>query len=204
MAEHPGFLEAVVAAPDDDTPRLIYADWLDEQGESARAEHIRLSCRQAAVSPFSPEGRWATERLGELEQEHAARWFGPIKRYASGYTVLRGFVEGVVLRRRQLFHWGRLLQMVPTLRRATLRKVGGGWLQFVTDEPGSSRLERLSVGRLDLEGLARLADWPHLTKLRLLRLHETTVDDVIVLLGSRTLPITRVELEWYGEGHDDA
>jgi uncharacterized protein (TIGR02996 family) len=34
-------LRAVLAAPDDDAPRLIYADWLDEHGDPARAEFIR-------------------------------------------------------------------------------------------------------------------------------------------------------------------
>lgn len=31
-------LDAILASPEDDAPRLIYADWLDEQGESDRAE----------------------------------------------------------------------------------------------------------------------------------------------------------------------
>jgi uncharacterized protein (TIGR02996 family) len=35
------FLAAVCAAPDDDTPRLAFADWLEEQGETDRAEFIR-------------------------------------------------------------------------------------------------------------------------------------------------------------------
>jgi uncharacterized protein (TIGR02996 family) len=45
MNEHPHFLQAVIERPDDDAPRLIYADWLAEQGESLRAEFIRLHCR---------------------------------------------------------------------------------------------------------------------------------------------------------------
>ena len=36
------FLRAVIENPDDDAPRLIYADWLDEQGQSERAEFIRV------------------------------------------------------------------------------------------------------------------------------------------------------------------
>ena len=36
-------LKAIVAHPDEDTPRLVYADWLDEAGDHARAEFIRLS-----------------------------------------------------------------------------------------------------------------------------------------------------------------
>lgn len=40
------FLEAIKAAPDDDAPRLVFADFLDEHGEPARAELIRVQCRQ--------------------------------------------------------------------------------------------------------------------------------------------------------------
>src|SRR5262249_57289531 len=50
-----GFLRAICESPDDDTARLVYADWLDEHIEPAsadwtegarslRAEFIRLQC----------------------------------------------------------------------------------------------------------------------------------------------------------------
>jgi uncharacterized protein (TIGR02996 family) len=35
-------LAAILAEPEDDTRRLVYADWLDEQGEHGRAEFIRV------------------------------------------------------------------------------------------------------------------------------------------------------------------
>jgi uncharacterized protein (TIGR02996 family) len=42
------FLDAIRANPDDDTARLVYADWLDEEGttdqQRARSEWIRLVC----------------------------------------------------------------------------------------------------------------------------------------------------------------
>src|SRR5262249_34905741 len=31
--------------PDDDTPRLVLADWLEENGEPERAEFIRIQCQ---------------------------------------------------------------------------------------------------------------------------------------------------------------
>lgn len=34
-------LDAIRASPDDDQPRLVYADWLAEQGRAREAEHIR-------------------------------------------------------------------------------------------------------------------------------------------------------------------
>jgi uncharacterized protein (TIGR02996 family) len=40
-------LRAVCEFPDDDTPRLVLADWLDEHDEHERAEFIRLQCELA-------------------------------------------------------------------------------------------------------------------------------------------------------------
>ena len=34
-------LKFVLAAPDDDAPRLVFADWLDEHGDPDRAAFIR-------------------------------------------------------------------------------------------------------------------------------------------------------------------
>lgn len=45
MSDADAFLDAIFAAPDDDLPRLVYADWLEEHGQQAYAEFIRLKCR---------------------------------------------------------------------------------------------------------------------------------------------------------------
>ena len=59
---HAAFLEAILAAPADDTPRLIYADWLDEHGDPDRAEFIRVQCELWA-------GTWSDQaRLGALRR----------------------------------------------------------------------------------------------------------------------------------------
>jgi uncharacterized protein (TIGR02996 family) len=42
-------LAAILAAPDDDAPRLAYADWLDEHGEPERASFIRVQCKLARL-----------------------------------------------------------------------------------------------------------------------------------------------------------
>jgi uncharacterized protein (TIGR02996 family) len=39
--DHAPFLAAIAAHPGDAAPRLIYADWLEEQGDTARAEAWR-------------------------------------------------------------------------------------------------------------------------------------------------------------------
>ena len=42
------FIDAILASPEDDAPRLIYADWLDEQGQSERAEFIKVQIELAS------------------------------------------------------------------------------------------------------------------------------------------------------------
>ena len=49
MGDADAFLRAVCATPADDTVRLVYADYLDEQGDSARAEFIRVQVEWARL-----------------------------------------------------------------------------------------------------------------------------------------------------------
>jgi uncharacterized protein (TIGR02996 family) len=44
LDQREAFVKAIFATPDDDLPRLVFADWLDEQGECEWAERIRLDC----------------------------------------------------------------------------------------------------------------------------------------------------------------
>jgi uncharacterized protein (TIGR02996 family) len=37
MTDDEAFFRAIVDKPDDDAPRLIYADWLDERGDPTTA-----------------------------------------------------------------------------------------------------------------------------------------------------------------------
>lgn len=42
VSDSPALLAAVLDAPDDDLPRLVYADWLEDTGQPERAEFIRV------------------------------------------------------------------------------------------------------------------------------------------------------------------
>ena len=48
MTDQDALLRALCEAPEDDAPRLIYADWLDEHGDPMQAEFIR---RHIAMGP---------------------------------------------------------------------------------------------------------------------------------------------------------
>jgi uncharacterized protein (TIGR02996 family) len=64
---------AIVAHADEDTPRLAYADWLDENGDPDRAAFIRVQCRLAEMSPAEPDWVDLTERQLELEARLKSR-----------------------------------------------------------------------------------------------------------------------------------
>jgi uncharacterized protein (TIGR02996 family) len=49
MSQDAGFLQDIVAHPEDDTPRLIYADWLEDHGDPDRAAFIRVQCALARL-----------------------------------------------------------------------------------------------------------------------------------------------------------
>jgi uncharacterized protein (TIGR02996 family) len=66
-------LRAICESPADDAPRLIYADWLDENGDAERAEFIRLQV--GLVHGYDAEEALAARfRCEELFRANGLRW----------------------------------------------------------------------------------------------------------------------------------
>jgi uncharacterized protein (TIGR02996 family) len=82
-------LRTICANPEDDTVRLVYADWLDENGDPERAEFIRVSI-QWACAPH-PSERWILlrDRVTELVKLNKDRWLGELP--PAGITWEIGF-----------------------------------------------------------------------------------------------------------------
>lgn len=110
MSDGDALLAAILAQPDEDVPRLAYADWLDENGDEndrARAEFIRVQIALARIPPveFVP---W-NKRLIELRARDKAlltvngmRWLEPLRERGGALESTdthaqfrRGFVEVV-------------------------------------------------------------------------------------------------------------
>jgi uncharacterized protein (TIGR02996 family) len=69
MNEDAGFLQAILAAPDDHDLRLVYADWLEERGDP-RGEYLRCECARAALRPAEPKHIALLQREAELRRQH--------------------------------------------------------------------------------------------------------------------------------------
>src|SRR6266404_2275885 len=95
MNHHQAFLQDILEKPDDDLPRLIYADWLDEHGDPDRAEFIRTQIELARL-PKNHLGRLdLAERARQLLQRHEKAWVGRGYERARRWHFRRGFVHGV-------------------------------------------------------------------------------------------------------------
>jgi uncharacterized protein (TIGR02996 family) len=73
--------DAIAAEPDDPAPRLVYADWLEENGEEARAELIRTQVALADTKTPARRHKKLFERQEALLEEHARRWLGDLAPY---------------------------------------------------------------------------------------------------------------------------
>ncbi len=62
------FLADIIANPDDDAPRLIFADWLEDNGEGDRAEFIRVQCELDRLRPGPEEHRKASNLLARYRK----------------------------------------------------------------------------------------------------------------------------------------
>src|SRR5262249_5726431 len=98
MSEEASLLQAIRDAPEDNAPRLVYADWLEAHG-SLLAGYVRAECEVLALPPGD---RRFGKRIDALEQ---------IVRSAG--TVLGGWQHGETL--------GRLRAKMERLRRQDTR-----------------------------------------------------------------------------------
>jgi uncharacterized protein (TIGR02996 family) len=49
MSDREALIQAILDAPDEDAPRLVFADWQDEHGNQSHAELIRVQCELARL-----------------------------------------------------------------------------------------------------------------------------------------------------------
>ena len=138
---------AICELPAEDTPRLVYADWLEENGQHERAEFIRLQC-EALAGPHATLADRRT-RASKLQRAFGDRWFNelpPLPGVEWGTLFVRGFIDMATTYR---------LTDVP----ATLAAVFG-----------AAPLQCLDVTELHPGQLRELLDCPLLVRLKQLNL----------------------------------
>ena len=125
FSDRQALLDAVRANPDDDTPRLVYADWLDEFAGSlpaderepvaGQAEYLRLHARLAAIPEGLVDHIALKAQAAELEGRHRAVLLAAVPAFARGWVRFdRGLPTHLDLTARLLLRHGkRLRREVP-------------------------------------------------------------------------------------------
>jgi uncharacterized protein (TIGR02996 family) len=187
-------LAAVCEHPDDDAPRLVYADWLEENGDEvdrARAELIRLQL--AGYKSLWWDGDYRrSDREQELIDRHAQIWFAELPA-----------LPGVIWHQRfhRGFPWWVSARSMPALQQAApvlfrcapiqMLSVTSRGVKTLARLPWLSQIRSLILdgNRLWVDDAFALADSPHLSGLQALWLVDNRIYDegVEALAESPTL-----------------
>jgi uncharacterized protein (TIGR02996 family) len=190
MTHDEAFLQDIRAAPDDDGPRRVYADWLEDNGQPARADFLRAQIELARLPPADPARRAASARAHALLVRHQEGWVGRLADLADGWTFHRGLVDEVTVGAEELLaHADELFRLAP-LRRLRLTGAEGRVKKLAALYHLAALTELdLSCNRLESGDARALAASPHLANLRRLDLayNRITDDGAAALTAARAL-----------------
>jgi uncharacterized protein (TIGR02996 family) len=162
MSERRAFIRAILEDPDDDTHRLVCADWLEENGDPVRAEFIRAQVELARVVPAHPQhARFVRQQ--QVLDSHGRRWLEAVQResWASVPVFERGFLKSLRL-------------LTPTQADELVERAA----EMFDTEPILELDLTYGPQRLEAESLARLAAVRELAWVRRLSLTRTAVENV--------------------------
>jgi uncharacterized protein (TIGR02996 family) len=145
LSEREALLASVYETPDDDAPRLVYADWLEEHGDEAdqdRAAFIRAGCRVARLPLDAPERVSAEIQAEALLNRHKAAWKQELPATVRVRFVQfeRGFAFGIRATAAELLRSGGALS-----RRTAVQEVN---IEANTDEQMARLAASPLLGRL--------------------------------------------------------
>jgi uncharacterized protein (TIGR02996 family) len=173
------FLADIAANAEDDAPRLVFADWLTDNGDPERAAFIRAQCRLAKMGPCGTE-RFALEAEAEdLLARNEAKWRKGLPKTRAQIEFARGFPHRFACTVATFLEQGEeLLAAAPTLREFFAHKPGRGWDELMRS-PLLGRLSALDTGekRLGVRRALALAASPHATSLRSLALSQALMTE---------------------------
>lgn len=121
-SEREALYAAVLAEPEADAPRLVYADWLEEhprdEADAARAQFIRLEIEAENLPDDAPEREPLESAAAKLYNRFGETWDRELPTwdewYDSALVYRRGFPHELRTNDRKLYHsGGKLFREAP-------------------------------------------------------------------------------------------
>ena len=181
MSDEAALLRAICADPDEDTPRLALADYLDENGNPDRAAFIRAQVELATLREDSPHRRELAFRARQLLDANEDKWLQPREAFDRDWAWSRGFVETFSATPADLDHGHAELFRTHPFRRVWLWELDGD-IAGVSLLPNDNRITALDLigNNLNVNQLKKLAKATHLPHLRELGLMFNDLRDTSV------------------------
>jgi uncharacterized protein (TIGR02996 family) len=156
------FFREIKEHPDDDTPRLIFADWLQEHGDpaaAARGEFLRSRVLRQRLPPDEPTHGLLKRREGELFTAYRWAWLGPLADQARYWEFDRGLVQV----------WAQAEKVLTAAVAAWAGTEAAYWV------------DSLTLSEMTPRQLSQLAESPLLEHLSTLDLSDNRLRDVGIL-----------------------
>jgi uncharacterized protein (TIGR02996 family) len=200
MNDHDALLHAIGEHPEEDTPRLMYADWLEENGDADRADFVR---NQVALGRFDlndPDRAPLVRKNARYLTNNVPYWRSLLPQVpkVDWGDFNRGLIEEVQAQTEEpIVRHAAAIFAVPGIHVLRLRWLNRG--DTLARVPQLSRLRalRMVAGRTQSPELRALFASPHLGLLTAIDLHGNHADDAFAtqLAGSRFPDLAEI---WLG------
>jgi uncharacterized protein (TIGR02996 family) len=193
MNERAALLRAVCENPDDDTPRLVFADWLDEHDEPERAEFIRLQCEVARLQTDDAQLGGLSRRASELQKQFGKQWLDqlPTPRSANVRWVAaapNGWLDG------KTFDRGFACQLFA--------QTAAGLAKHADVLFSATPVRRLLIWHIKRgDKLAKISQLRHLHTIRIRVFSKQAADDILECPYLDSVPDIRFSFTALSESH---
>lgn len=180
MSDRDALLHAIAARPEEDTPRLMYADWLEENGEPEPADFVRTQVYLAQPG-LPPAEKYPLVKKNVFYLTNRVREWKDRMPLLAGITwgdFNRGLIEEIQADdERPVVTHAAVVFAIPGVHILRLRRLVGGLALADCPELERLRALRMVSARATAPHLRALLASPHLQNLKVLDLHGNGADD---------------------------
>ena len=182
MSDHDALLHAIAEHPEEDTPRLMYADWLEEYGDPDRADFARNQIALAQPGINAAERYPLVKKNVFYLNNWVPHWKAQLPRLDGIIwgDFNRGLIEEVQAESEsRVVNYAAAVFAVPGIHILRLRRLRNGAALARLPEVARLRALKMVSARAGAAAVRALLVSPHLGRLRVLDLHDTGADDAV-------------------------